>query len=30
MMEEAGRKPGYLIGGIPKNFGEGARPGIEV
>src|SRR5260370_22049998 len=24
-MEEAGRKPGYLIGGIPKNFGEGAR-----
>src|SRR5215472_10143386 len=25
IMEEAGRKPGYLIGGIPKNFGEGAR-----
>jgi len=24
-MEEAGRNPGYLIGGIPKNFGEGAR-----
>src|SRR5438034_6750104 len=25
IMEEAGRKPGFLIGGIPKNFGEGAR-----
>jgi len=25
IMEDAGRKPGYLIGGIPKNFGEGAR-----
>ena len=25
IMEEAGREPGYLIGGIPKNFGEGAR-----
>ena len=25
IMEEGGRKPGYLIGGIPKNFGEGAR-----
>jgi UDP-N-acetylmuramate: L-alanyl-gamma-D-glutamyl-meso-diaminopimelate ligase len=25
IMEKAGRKPGYLIGGIPKNFGEGAR-----
>ena len=25
IMAEAGRKPGYLIGGIPKNFGEGAR-----
>ena len=25
IMETAGRKPGYLIGGIPKNFGEGAR-----
>jgi UDP-N-acetylmuramate: L-alanyl-gamma-D-glutamyl-meso-diaminopimelate ligase len=24
-MEKAGRKPGYLIGGIPKNFGQGAR-----
>jgi UDP-N-acetylmuramate: L-alanyl-gamma-D-glutamyl-meso-diaminopimelate ligase len=24
-MEKAGRKPGYLIGGIPKNLGEGAR-----
>ncbi len=25
IMETAGRDPGYLIGGIPKNFGEGAR-----
>ena len=25
LMEEAGREPGYLIGGIPKNFGDGAR-----
>ncbi len=25
IMEKAGREPGYLIGGIPKNFGEGAR-----
>jgi UDP-N-acetylmuramate: L-alanyl-gamma-D-glutamyl-meso-diaminopimelate ligase len=25
IMEKGGRKPGFLIGGIPKNFGEGAR-----
>jgi UDP-N-acetylmuramate: L-alanyl-gamma-D-glutamyl-meso-diaminopimelate ligase len=25
IMEKAGRRPGYLIGGIPKNFGQGAR-----
>jgi UDP-N-acetylmuramate: L-alanyl-gamma-D-glutamyl-meso-diaminopimelate ligase len=25
IMEKSGRKPNYLIGGIPKNFGEGAR-----
>ena len=25
IVEKAGPKPGYLIGGIPKNFGEGAR-----
>jgi UDP-N-acetylmuramate: L-alanyl-gamma-D-glutamyl-meso-diaminopimelate ligase len=25
VMDKAGHKPGYLIGGIPKNFGEGAR-----
>src|SRR5256712_3076141 len=25
IMEKAGRKPGYLIGGIPKNLGQGAR-----
>jgi UDP-N-acetylmuramate: L-alanyl-gamma-D-glutamyl-meso-diaminopimelate ligase len=24
-MEKAGRKPAYLIGGLPKNFGQGAR-----
>ncbi len=25
IMEKAGRNPGYLIGGVPKNFGQGAR-----
>src|ERR1700730_18526834 len=25
IMEKAGFKPGYLIGGIPKNLGQGAR-----
>ncbi|HEY4281710.1 MAG TPA: UDP-N-acetylmuramate:L-alanyl-gamma-D-glutamyl-meso-diaminopimelate ligase [Chthoniobacterales bacterium] len=25
IMDEAGHKPGYLIGGIPKNLGQGAR-----
>ena len=25
IMETAGRNPGFLIGGIPKNFGEGGR-----
>jgi UDP-N-acetylmuramate: L-alanyl-gamma-D-glutamyl-meso-diaminopimelate ligase len=25
IMEEAGHNPGYLIGGIPKNLGQGAR-----
>ena len=25
IMEKGGRKPGYLIGGIPKNLGQGAR-----
>ncbi len=25
IMEKAGRNPGYLIGGLPKNFGQGAR-----
>ncbi len=25
IMEKAGVKPGYLIGGLPKNFGQGAR-----
>src|SRR6266567_3650351 len=25
IMEKAGRKPGYLVGGLPKNLGQGAR-----
>jgi UDP-N-acetylmuramate: L-alanyl-gamma-D-glutamyl-meso-diaminopimelate ligase len=25
ILEEAGRKPGFLIGGLPQNFGQGAR-----
>jgi UDP-N-acetylmuramate: L-alanyl-gamma-D-glutamyl-meso-diaminopimelate ligase len=25
IMDQAGHKPSFLIGGIPKNFGEGAR-----
>ena len=25
ILEKAGREPGYLVGGIPKNFAEGAR-----
>jgi len=25
ILEKGGRKPGYLIGGIPKNLGQGAR-----
>src|SRR5438309_9972685 len=25
IMEKAGRKPGYLIGGLPKDLGQGAR-----
>jgi len=25
ILEKAGRRPSYVIGGIPKNFGEGAR-----
>src|SRR5947199_2542464 len=25
MMERAGREPGFLIGGIPKDLGQGAR-----
>ncbi len=25
IMEKAGQKPSFLIGGIPRNFGEGAR-----
>ncbi|MFZ1729424.1 MAG: Mur ligase family protein [Bacteroidota bacterium] len=26
MLESAARKPGFLIGGIPENFGQGCRP----
>src|SRR4030081_683482 len=29
IMETAGHKPGYLIGGIPNNLGEGARRNIS-
>jgi UDP-N-acetylmuramate: L-alanyl-gamma-D-glutamyl-meso-diaminopimelate ligase len=25
IMEKAGRSPGYLVAGLPKNFGQGAR-----
>jgi UDP-N-acetylmuramate: L-alanyl-gamma-D-glutamyl-meso-diaminopimelate ligase len=25
ILEKAGRKPGYVIGGLPKNLGQGAR-----
>src|SRR5207245_7438544 len=25
IMDKGGRKPGYLIAGLPKNFGQGAR-----
>jgi UDP-N-acetylmuramate: L-alanyl-gamma-D-glutamyl-meso-diaminopimelate ligase len=25
IMEKAGRKPGYVVGGLPKNLGQGAR-----
>jgi len=25
IMEKAGRKPGYLVGGLPKNLGQGAH-----
>jgi UDP-N-acetylmuramate: L-alanyl-gamma-D-glutamyl-meso-diaminopimelate ligase len=25
LMDKAGRRPGYLIGGLPKNLGQGAR-----
>ncbi len=25
ILEQAGRKPGFLIGGLPQNFGQGAR-----
>ncbi|HET7772772.1 MAG TPA: UDP-N-acetylmuramate:L-alanyl-gamma-D-glutamyl-meso-diaminopimelate ligase, partial [Burkholderiaceae bacterium] len=27
MLEHAGLKPGFLIGGVPQNFGVSARPG---
>jgi UDP-N-acetylmuramate: L-alanyl-gamma-D-glutamyl-meso-diaminopimelate ligase len=29
VLETAGRAPGFLIGGIPENFGEGCRPAAE-
>jgi UDP-N-acetylmuramate: L-alanyl-gamma-D-glutamyl-meso-diaminopimelate ligase len=27
LLEAAGREPGFLIGGVPKNFGQSARAG---
>ena len=30
ILEAAGRKPGFLIGGIPSNFGYSARDGDEL
>jgi UDP-N-acetylmuramate: L-alanyl-gamma-D-glutamyl-meso-diaminopimelate ligase len=27
ILEQAGRSPGYLIGGVAENFGDSARPG---
>jgi UDP-N-acetylmuramate: L-alanyl-gamma-D-glutamyl-meso-diaminopimelate ligase len=30
ILEHAGRGPGFLIGGIPSNFGQSARDGEEV
>ena len=29
ILDQAGLDPGYLIGGVPKNFGTSARPGSE-
>jgi len=29
ILEHAGRHPGFLIGGVPANFGSSARPGRE-
>jgi len=29
ILEHAGLKPGFLIGGVPENFGVSARPGDE-
>jgi UDP-N-acetylmuramate: L-alanyl-gamma-D-glutamyl-meso-diaminopimelate ligase len=30
ILEQAGRKPGFLIGGVPRNFDQSARDGDEV
>jgi UDP-N-acetylmuramate: L-alanyl-gamma-D-glutamyl-meso-diaminopimelate ligase len=30
ILEQAGRRPGFLIGGIPRNFDQSARDGDEV
>ncbi len=30
VLEYAGLKPGFLIGGVPKNFGVSARPGDSI
>jgi UDP-N-acetylmuramate: L-alanyl-gamma-D-glutamyl-meso-diaminopimelate ligase len=29
MLEQAGKSPGFLIGGVPNNFGHSARDGAE-
>jgi UDP-N-acetylmuramate: L-alanyl-gamma-D-glutamyl-meso-diaminopimelate ligase len=30
ILEQAGRRPGFLIGGVPRNFDQSARDGAEV
>jgi UDP-N-acetylmuramate: L-alanyl-gamma-D-glutamyl-meso-diaminopimelate ligase len=30
ILEQAGRRPGFLIGGVPRNFDQSARDGDEV
>ncbi|MEE8496058.1 MAG: UDP-N-acetylmuramate:L-alanyl-gamma-D-glutamyl-meso-diaminopimelate ligase [Xanthomonadales bacterium] len=30
ILEQAGKKPGFLIGGVPNNFGHSARDGKQI